>query len=155
MLSEARNLPLGNSSFERLRQSKQIYVDKTQMIFELATTSGKYFLARPRRFGKSLLVSTFESLFKHGVRDFEGLEIQQLWNENVSSYKVVRLDFSRLKVSVPNSDFCSDFDNFLEAEFGKIGFFRKNKNLQFVNELSNIPFLSPMIVLRGFYSSLE
>lgn len=144
MSSEARNLPLGNSSFERLRQSKQIYVDKTQMVFELATTSGKYFLARPRRFGKSLLVSTFESLFKHGVRDFEGLEIQQLWNEDVSSYKVVRLDFSRLKVSVPNSDFCSDFDNFLEAEFGKIGFCRKNKNLQFLNELSN--FLSELPV---------
>ena len=69
-----RHLPLGKSSFEKLRQLGQIYVDKTEKVYSLACRNGKYFLARPRRFGKSLLISTFESLFKFGLRDFRGLE---------------------------------------------------------------------------------
>lgn len=58
------SLPLGTSTFSTLRASNEIYVDKTALIHSLAATGrGKIFLARPRRFGKSLLVSTLESLF--------------------------------------------------------------------------------------------
>ncbi len=56
-------LPIGNSSFEALRDANQIYVDKTALVYELARKREKFFLTRPRRFGKSLLVSTFASLF--------------------------------------------------------------------------------------------
>lgn len=55
-------LPYGTQSFSALRDGEQIYVDKTAMIYELARGRNKVFLARPRRFGKSLLVSTFASL---------------------------------------------------------------------------------------------
>ena len=55
-------LPLGVSDFHKLRELEKIYVDKTGLLYELITTFEKVFLARPRRFGKSLLVSTFESL---------------------------------------------------------------------------------------------
>ena len=58
------NLPLGSSDFRTLRANNEIYVDKTALIHQLAQSRGKIFLARPRRFGKSLLISTFESLFK-------------------------------------------------------------------------------------------
>ena len=57
-----KDLPLGTSDFAALRMSDlEIYVDKTKMVFALASNDGNLFLARPRRFGKSLLVSTFES----------------------------------------------------------------------------------------------
>ena len=88
-------LPLGVSDFHKLRELEKIYVDKTNLLYELITTFEKVFLARPRRFGKSLLVSTFESLFKFGTRDFKGLAIEKLWKDK--TYKVIRLDFSNLK----------------------------------------------------------
>ena len=90
-----RPLPLGTSSFSTLRENNEIYVDKTSMIYEMARQRGKYFITRPRRFGKSLLVSTFESLFKDGLRDFKGLAIESLWNDK--TYTVLRLDFSLVK----------------------------------------------------------
>ncbi len=60
-------LPLGTSDFATLRLQKKIYVDKTALIYELASLRQKFFLTRPRRFGKSLLVSTFASLFQDGL----------------------------------------------------------------------------------------
>lgn len=57
-------LPIGSSDFRTLRENNdEIYVDKTALMFQLAKSRGKNFLARPRRFGKSLLISTFDSLF--------------------------------------------------------------------------------------------
>ena len=66
-------LPLGVQDFSELRRSDFLYLDKTALIYELAVTTKKYFLSRPRRFGKTLLLSTFESLFKYGLRNFTGL----------------------------------------------------------------------------------
>ena len=77
-------LPLGTSDFAALRHQGQIYVDKTALIHELASRREKFLLTRPRRFGKSLLVATFESLFKHGLRDFHGSAIESLWNDTAS-----------------------------------------------------------------------
>ncbi len=85
-------LPTGQTGFHRLRSQGRIYVDKTRMIYELAQSEDPVFLSRPRRFGKSLLVSTFESLFSTGLKDFKGLEIELLWKEK--TYQVVRLDCS-------------------------------------------------------------
>ena len=68
-------LPLGTSDFETLRMRGQIYVDKTALIYVIAKKTEKFFLTRPRRFGKSLLVSTFASLFKNGLKFFSGLAV--------------------------------------------------------------------------------
>ena len=95
-MRELQPLPLGTSDFSALRSSGQIYVDKTALVYEIASNRQKFFLSRPRRFGKSLLISTFESLFKYGLRDFEGLVIGKLWKDK-GTYQVVRLDFSNLK----------------------------------------------------------
>lgn len=92
-----QNLPLGTSDFSALRQFDEIYVDKTEFIYGLASQKGKYLFVRPRRFGKSLLISTFESLFRHGLRDFKELAIERLWAEE-PGYLVVRLDFSEIKI---------------------------------------------------------
>ena len=90
------NLSLGTSSFRGLRKANQIYVDKTRLIFDLASQRRNYLLVRPRRFGKSLLISTFETLFKNGLEDFCGLKIEKLWKEE-RTYSVVKFDFSEIK----------------------------------------------------------
>ncbi len=106
------SLPLGTSDFSVLRGTNEIYIDKTALIYELAGFGrGKILLSRPRRFGKSLLVSTFESLFKHGLRDFKGLAIESLWNDK--TYDVVHLDFSLLKDFQSIESFLTLFDQML------------------------------------------
>ena len=86
-------LPFGISSFGNIRLSDRVYVDKTAQIFFIVDKYSRVLLTRPRRFGKSLLVSVLNSLFRSGVQDFQGLKIEKLWQEQ-KQYKVVRLDFS-------------------------------------------------------------
>lgn len=114
-------LPLGTSVFSALRESRQIYVDKTALIHEIASKRGKFALVRPRRFGKSLLISTFESLFKYGLRDFHGLAIEHLWNEKVD-YQVVRLDFSEIKNFSSAKEFSLRLTSLLSRKFSGCGF---------------------------------
>ena len=82
----ARKLyPIGIQTFERIRKEDKFYVDKTEYIYRMTHTDGKFFfLNRPRRFGKSLLVSTFKSYFEGKKELFKGLAIEKLekeWNE--------------------------------------------------------------------------
>lgn len=86
-------LPFGISSFGNIRLSDRIYVDKTDLIFSMVKKHSRVLLTRPRRFGKSLLVSVLNSLFRSGVQDFQDLKIEKLWKDR-KQYKVVRLDFS-------------------------------------------------------------
>ena len=86
--------PIGIQSFEKIRQGGYVYVDKTDLIYKLAKGS-IYFLARPRRFGKSLLVSTLKAYFE-GRRDlFEGLKMMELEQE-WTKYPVITFDFNGL-----------------------------------------------------------
>lgn len=85
--------PIGIQSFETIRKNGYVYIDKTDHIWRLATTGQYYFLSRPRRFGKSLLISTMEAYFS-GKKDlFEGLKIADLEKEWIK-YPVLRLDLS-------------------------------------------------------------
>ena len=76
-----RKLPIGIQSFEDLRRSGYLYVDKTAFVYELVTMGKPYFLSRPRRFGKSLLLSTLETYFLGKRELFKGLAIEQLETE--------------------------------------------------------------------------
>ena len=91
---EARiKYPIGIQSFEKLRNAGQCYVDKTALMYELVSNEGYYFLSRPRRFGKSLLVSTLKAYFEGKRELFKGLAIEQLeteWN----TYPVLHLDLN-------------------------------------------------------------
>ena len=94
----ARKLyPIGIQTFEEIRKLDNLYIDKTEYIYRMTHTDGKYFfLSRPRRFGKSLLVSTFKSYFEGKKELFEGLAIEKLekeWNE----YPVLHFDLSKGK----------------------------------------------------------
>ena len=73
--------PLGVQSFESIRNDGYFYVDKTALVYQIATSGKYYFLSRPRRFGKSLLVSTFEAYFKGKKELFKGLAIDRLEEE--------------------------------------------------------------------------
>lgn len=61
--------PIGIQSFEKLRKENYLYIDKTSFVYELVKSGSYYFLSRPRRFGKSLLLSTFEAYFQ-GKRSY-------------------------------------------------------------------------------------
>ena len=90
-----RKLPVGIRSFEEIRKGGYLYVDKTDIIWQLANRGKKYnYLSRPRRFGKSVLVDTLESYFMGKKELFEGLNIMQLETEWVKR-PVIRLDMSR------------------------------------------------------------
>ncbi|MBQ8065909.1 MAG: AAA family ATPase, partial [Prevotella sp.] len=73
--------PIGIQSFESLRREGYVYIDKTALIWELANQGRYYFLGRPRRFGKSLLISTLEAYFEGKRELFEGLAIERMETE--------------------------------------------------------------------------
>jgi hypothetical protein len=87
-----QNLPVGIQSFEKLRSENYLYVDKTELVYDLAKSVTPYFLSRPRRFGKSLLVSTLDCLFSGKKELFEGLYIYDKWDWSHKN-PVVRIDF--------------------------------------------------------------
>ena len=90
-----RILPVGIQSFEEIRKGGYLYVDKTDIIWQLANRGKKYnYLSRPRRFGKSVLVDTLEAYFMGKKELFEGLKIMQMEAEWVKR-PVIRLDMSR------------------------------------------------------------
>ena len=90
-----RRLPVGIQSFEKIRKDGYLYVDKTDIIWQLANRGKKYnYLSRPRRFGKSVLVDTLEAYFMGKKELFEGLKIMQMETEWVKR-PVIRLDMSR------------------------------------------------------------
>lgn len=91
-----RRYPIGIQDFEQLRNNKYIYVDKTALIYQLVSTNTVYFLSRPRRFGKSLLISTLEAYFLGKKELFNGLDMEQL-EKDWTVYPVLHIDFSGSK----------------------------------------------------------
>ena len=94
--------PVGIQNFESLRRDGYFYVDKTAKIYELAKTGRYYFLSRPRRFGKSLLVSTLEAYFQGKKELFEGLAMQEVEKE-WKQYPVLYLDLNTRKYESEDS----------------------------------------------------
>lgn len=91
---EQLHYPISTANFERIRTENFVYVDKTDYIHSLVCKPGFYFLGRPRRFGKSLLLSTIEAYFL-GKKDlFHGLKIETLHTGEWKSYPVIHLDLS-------------------------------------------------------------
>ena len=88
--------PIGIQSFEKLREQGYIYVDKTALIYQLVATGQYYFLRRPRRFGKSLLISTLEAYFSGKRELFAGLEMEKLEKKWIE-YPVLHLDLNTQK----------------------------------------------------------
>ncbi len=95
-----RKLPIGIQTFEDIRKGNYLYVDKTALMWQIANTGKPYFLSRPRRFGKSLLLSTFESYFLGKKELFKGLAVERLETE-WKQHPVLHLDLNAKKYETP------------------------------------------------------
>ncbi len=91
-MSPRRKLPIGIQTFRKIREEGCYYVDKTAYVRRLVDDGAHYFLSRPRRFGKSLLLDTMKELFEGNEALFEGLEVHTGWDWSVR-HPVLRLDF--------------------------------------------------------------
>ena len=119
--------PIGIQSFEKIRQGGYVYVDKTDLIYKIAKTGQYYFLSRPRRFGKSLLVSTMEAYFKGKKELFDGLAVASL-EKDWTEYPVLHFDLGGASYTDMDSlnDKLGRQLNDLESEYGVV---RKYKTL--------------------------
>ena len=112
--------PVGIQTFERIRKENKLYIDKTEYVYRMTHSGGCYFfLSRPRRFGKSLLVSTFESYFSGKKELFEGLVIEKL-EQKWMEYPVLHFDMSGGK-HMEKEQLEDYLSNRLEAEERKWG----------------------------------
>jgi hypothetical protein len=87
--------PVGLQDFDKIRSQSYAYVDKTKYVWQLAQDGGYYFLSRPRRFGKSLFVSTLDYLFKGRKELFEGLYIYDKWDWTQTN-PIIKISFSNI-----------------------------------------------------------
>ena len=92
--------PVGIQNFEKLRKEGYYYVDKTELVYKLVKTGQYYFLSRPRRFGKSLLVSTLDAYFKGRKELFAGLAMEGL-EQDWAEHPVLHLDLNAQKYEAP------------------------------------------------------
>lgn len=124
-MEQIRKLPIGIQTFEKLREEDFLYVDKTAMIYQIVSTSTPYFLSRPRRFGKSLLLSTFEAYFQGRKELFKGLAIEKMetkWEQ----YPVLHLDLNARKYETV-IDLLDMLNQFLEKWEEQYGDEKRNR----------------------------
>ena len=108
-----KNLPLSIQTFEKIRESGDLYVDKTKYIHKLTSIGTYYFLSRPRRFGKSLMLSTFKSYFEGKKELFKGLFIDKV-EQNWQKYPIIYIDYSFVDYKNGKSVFEESFLNLLK-----------------------------------------
>ncbi len=94
--------PIGIQNFESLRKDGYFYIDKTALVYQLVKTGRYYFLSRPRRFGKSLLISTLEAYFQGKKELFTGLAIEKLEKDWIQ-YPILHLDLNIERYDTPES----------------------------------------------------
>jgi len=177
-------LPIGEQTFRKVSEGGYLYVDKTRYIYELIRyPSGVYFLARPRRFGKSLLISTLEEIFLGNKELFRGLWLYTS-DYQWTAHPVIRLDFSRHSVknaetlervidyfveelarthqiTLRGFDYQSRFDNLvvqLSEKFApnKVVILIDEYDHPIINNIENIEEAKRIReVLKGFYTTLK
>lgn len=134
--SALQNLPIGNAFFTDIRRRNLLYVDKTDMIADLAGFHQSFFLARPPGFGRTLLLSAFEFFFSQGPQAFKGLKGGEAPLDGL--YSTVRLDFSTAGNFTDLTDFDSKFCCIIQDGFGKAGFQSNSNNaVDLCEELSS------------------
>ena len=101
-MTARKRLPIGIQTFREIREENYYYVDKTGLIQQLIESGKHYFLSRPRRFGKSLLLDTIKELFEGNEPLFQGLAIHDQWDWSVK-YPVLRFSFGRKNYRQPQA----------------------------------------------------
>ena len=98
-----KKLPIDEQSFEKMREKGRLYIDKTRHIHRMTDQGTFYFLSRPRRFGKSLLVSTLKNLFQGNKSLFTGLWIAEHGNWKWAEHPVIIIDFNTVSHDTPEN----------------------------------------------------
>ena len=101
-MEQKMKYPIGIQEFDKIINGGYVYVDKTALVYQLVTEGSIYFLSRPRRFGKSLLVSTLEAYFKGKKELFKGLAIDEL-EKDWLEYPVFHIDFNGENFTIPGT----------------------------------------------------
>lgn len=107
--------PIGIQNFEKLRTGGYFYIDKTELIYRIIKTGSYYFLSRPRRFGKSLLISTIEAYFQGKKELFEGLAMEKLKKDWIE-HPILHMD-----LNIEKYDCQESLDNMLEKTLAAVG----------------------------------
>ena len=154
---DVERLPLSVTNFASFIDESIIYIDKTDLIAQLAKSRAPIFLSRPRRFGKSTLISTFEELFSHGLEKFKGLKIekQNLWQDK--TYKVLHLDFSYIKEDRRLFSFENKFQDSLASAFDSANLpFYKEENVitSFINSIKDLEGSSLVLLIDEYDAPL-
>lgn len=134
-----RQLPIGIQTFKKIIEQDLVYVDKTAHIHRLVKSGAYFFLSRPRRFGKTLLMSTLKSYFKGEEDLFKGLKIYDL-EKDWKKYPVVHIDYSKITLTKETTA----FEDTLNKLFTNIG---KEYGLQIEEKYSHSAFLSLISLL--------
>jgi len=113
-----QKLPIGIQTFSKIREDNYLYVDKTGIALDLAENGTYYFLSRPRRFGKSLFISTLQALFEGRKELFTGLAAYDRWDWEIK-YPVIKLSFSGVARNV--ADMKEDIENILYDNQERLG----------------------------------
>ena len=107
--------PIGIQNFEKIRKDGYFYIDKTELIYRIIKTGSYYFLSRPRRFGKSLLISTIEAYFQGKKELFEGLAMEKLEKDWIE-HPILHMD-----LNIEKYDCQESLDNMLEKTLAAVG----------------------------------
>ena len=124
-MATEKKYPIGIQSFEKLREEGYVYIDKTDLIYDLTRQGSVFFLSRPRRFGKSLLVSTLEAYFQGRRELFRGLAIDKLEQDWIS-YPVIHLDMSG-KTYLNANSLTAHLNSLLEPYESKYGINKQDR----------------------------
>jgi hypothetical protein len=144
--------PIGIQNFMRVRSEGFLYIDKTRIIHQMITQGAAYFLSRPRRFGKSLLVSTLEALFL-GKRDL----FSDLWIDSTNykwkEYPVIRMDISKTVSSTPEalSTSLQEIINVCAEKYGIEGIERPFPSLSLAALVTELSKRGPVVILIDEY----
>ncbi len=133
-----KKLPIGIQSFEQIVKEGYIYLDKTQHIYNLIESGKYYFLSRPRRFGKSLLVSTLRCLFGGKKELFNGLWIQDKWEWK--KHPVIVIDFNQITIDTP--------ENFKKGLLGSLDEIGKQYGVKLGKQLLKEKFRELILMLK-------
>ena len=149
-----QELPTGGQTFAELRQQGKVYVDKTSYAYEIATSDQPQILTRPRRFGKSTLLSTIEELFRHGVEPydghdsyFKGLAIESLWHDD-GSYLMLHLNFDELNAG------CATVAEFEQKLMGTVTAFCNEHKIDISDALAPVPYISAPLDFSDIFDAL-
>ena len=130
-----RKILTASSSFPRLREANAVYIDKTALIYKMTQADDAFFLSRPRRFGKSLLVTTLEAYFQGKKELFEGLEIEKMEQE-WKKFPVLRFDMSGDRYT--STEKLAERINFLLMRYEKIYGRTPNAGEEFTSRLKDL-----------------